>query len=155
MVVLRDVKFAQYGKSIVEYVGKFITQVRKIITKVIAELNSLPLVHDWVVPLITRLEALEREFYGVQTSAIQAIPKALAELDARLMQVLNDTLGSDQRLAHAGIPAPVAAPHQDGKSQSTQPKHQPFGHTRRHQACAAATQDRRETESAPRETQGA
>ncbi len=131
MLVLRDIKFAKYGKAIVDYVGKFIGKVRNIIKQLIAELNKVPLVHDWLVPTIKKLEQLERDFYGVQSSAMKAVPKALAELDARLQHILNEALPRERQLAHAGVPASAATPIKSEKvrvaSQSTNPLGTPPG----------------------------
>ena len=55
--------------------------------------------------MLAKLEALERGFYGVQTRAMSAIPKALAELDVRLQHALAEALPHQPRLAHAGVPA--------------------------------------------------
>jgi Novel toxin 15 len=133
IVVLRDIKFAKYSKAIVDYLGKFITKIRELIVKLIAELNQLPFVHDWVAPTIHKLEQLEREFYAVQSSATKLLPKALAELDVRLQHLLNEALPQEQRLAHAGVPAPNATPIKTEKvkvpTQSTSPLGTPAGTT--------------------------
>jgi A nuclease of the HNH/ENDO VII superfamily with conserved WHH len=134
IVVLRDVKFVKYGPAMVDYLIKFITKIRNVIAKLANELKKLPLVQHWVEPTLQRLVKLERGFYGVQTSAMSAIPKALIELDARLAAVLEQALGADKRLAHAGIPAPPAAPIKPEKvkvpSQSANPLGVPPSTTR-------------------------
>lgn len=107
--VLRDIKFAKYGDSLVKYLGEFIGKLVEIIHKVRAELLKLDYFH-WMSGTLAKLEALERGFYGVQTSAMKAIPKALVELDARLQHALSEALPHEPRLAHPGIPAGHPAP---------------------------------------------
>ena len=104
MAVLKDIKFAKYGKAIVKYVGDFITGLRSIILKLIEKLRT----YHWVSGIegvIEKLVKLEREFYAVQNKAISAIPHALAELDARLNELLAQMLPKDEHLAYAGVPA--------------------------------------------------
>ena len=109
MKVLRDVKFAQYGDAIVKYVGDFIVGVIRVIEKLRVELNKV-YAFEWVTRLLAKMAHLEREFYAVQTGAIKAIPRALAELDVRLQQALAETLPHTPRPAHAGIPAGTPKP---------------------------------------------
>ena len=104
LAVLRDMRFAKYGEALVKYIGEFIGKLIGVIQRVRTELLELPgasLLSD----TLAKLEEMERAFYGVQTSAVKAIPKALAELDARLQQALAQALPHEPRLAHAGVPA--------------------------------------------------
>jgi Novel toxin 15 len=109
LLVLRDMKFAKYGEALVKYIGEFIGKLVAVIHKVRAELLKLDYFH-WMSGMLTKLEELERGFYGVQTSAMKAVPKALAELDARLQHALAEALPHEPRLAHAGVPAGHPAP---------------------------------------------
>lgn len=109
MKVLRDVKFAKYGDAIVKYVGDFIVGVIRVIEKLRVELTKV-YAFEWVTRLLAKMAHLEREFYAVQTSAVKAIPRALAELDVRLQQALAETLPHTPRPAHAGIPAGTPKP---------------------------------------------
>jgi Novel toxin 15 len=131
MVVLRDIQFAKYASAILGYVTKFIEQVRKVINSVVAKVEKVPLVRHWVAPTLKRLQELERRFYGVQTSAMSAIPRALAELDVRLQHVLAQVMEEGQHLAHAGVPAlptrPPYAPTTRVPAQSQNPLGTPHG----------------------------
>lgn len=103
MKVLRDVKFVQYGDALVKYIGEFIGKLVTIINKLRAELLKLDYFH-WLSQTLQKLEELERGFYGVQQSAIKAIPRALVELDARLQHMLSEAL------PHTPLPAPTGVP---------------------------------------------
>jgi hypothetical protein len=107
MAVLKDIKFAKYGGALVQYVGTFITKMRSLIRKLIEELRGYTWVSG-VEDMIGKLNRLEREFYAVQTKAVGEIPKALAELDARLAKLLEQTLPKEEHLAYASVaPAEV------------------------------------------------
>lgn len=104
MAVLKDIQFAKYGKALVEYFGTFIAKMRIVILKLVEELRH----YTWfsgIEELMAKLTKLEREFYAVQTKAVSAIPKALAELDARLQHLLSQALPKEEHLAYAGVPA--------------------------------------------------
>lgn len=106
--VLRDIRFVKYGEALVKYVGEFIGKLIEVIGRVRAELLKLDAFH-WLADTLRKLEEMERAFYGVQQSAVRAIPRALAELDARLQHALAEALPHEPRLAHAGVPAGHAA----------------------------------------------
>jgi Novel toxin 15 len=104
LVVLRDMKFVKYAEALAKYVSDFIGSIIGVIRKLRVELMKVN-AFDWLAGMLHKLEELERGFYGVQTSAMNAIPRALAELDARLQHVLAEALPHNPRLAHAGVPA--------------------------------------------------
>ena len=109
LAVLRDMKFVKYSDALAKYIGQFIGKLIEIIGRVRAELLKLD-AFNWLGGMLAKLEALERDFYGVQTSALKAIPKALVELDVRLQHALAEALPHEPRLAHAGVPAPHPTP---------------------------------------------
>lgn len=109
MKVLRDIQFAKYGDAIVKYVGDFIARIIGIIRRLRTELLKVDAFH-WLADVLRRLDELERAFYAVQSSAVRAIPKALAELDIRLQQVLSEALPHNPRPAIAGVPAGAPRP---------------------------------------------
>ena len=86
------------------------------------ELNKV-YAFEWLTRLLAKMAQLERDFYAVQTSAIRAIPRALAELDVRLQHALAEALPHEPRLAHTGIPAPAPRPtraHQPARAPAMQ-----------------------------------
>ncbi|MEJ2632843.1 MAG: hypothetical protein P8015_16820, partial [Acidihalobacter sp.] len=111
MAVLKDIKFAKYGSALVQYVGTFIAKMRSLIRKLIEELRGYTWVSG-VEDMIAKLNRLEREFYAVQTKAVGEIPKALADLDARLAKLLEQTLPKEEHLAYAGVPVGHVEPIQ-------------------------------------------
>ena len=127
LLVLRDMKFAKYGEALAKYIGEFIGKLVHVIHKVRAELLKLDYFH-WMSGMLAKLEALERGFYGVQTSAMSAIPKALAELDARLQHALAEALPHEPRLAHAGVPAGHPTPVRTEPTRVPAMPGNPLGH---------------------------
>ena len=109
MKVLQDIRFVRYGEAMSRYVGEFIQKILNIIRKLRAEL----LQHNyfqWAEQVLAKLSELEQGFYGVQTHAIQAIPRALAELDARLQHVLAEALPHSPKPVVSGVPAKLPKP---------------------------------------------
>ena len=101
MKVLRDIKFAQYGQTIVTYLRDFIDGLIAILRRVRGALESA----NWFEALsdtLAKLQALEAKFYAVQQSAVSAVPKALSELDARLQKMLSESVPKDAHAAHTG-----------------------------------------------------
>lgn len=107
--VLRDIRFAQYSQALTKYIAAFVGRLAAIVQRVKAELLAFRAL-AWVADLLERLDELERAFYAVQSSALQAIPKALVELDIRLQQMLAEALPHNPRPAMSGVPAPLPVP---------------------------------------------
>ena len=82
--------------------------------------------------MLAKLEALERGFYGVQTRAMSAIPKALADLDVRLQHALAEALPHQPRLAHAGVPAGHPTPVRTEPTRVPAMPGNPLGHAQGH-----------------------
>ncbi len=110
LAVLRDIKFAKYGQDLAHYTVQFIGKLRVVIQKVAAKLIPLRGYFSSVETLLTRLNELERGFYAVQTAALQKIPLALAELDARLAKALAEEMKPLEHPAHPKFPAPKPEP---------------------------------------------
>ena len=127
LLVLRDMKFAKYGEALAKYIGEFIGKLVHVIHKVRAELLKLDY-FQWMSGMLAKLEALERGFYGVQTRAMSAIPKALAELDVRLQHALAEALPHQPRLAHAGVPAGHPTPVRTEPTRVPAMPGNPLGH---------------------------
>lgn len=101
---LRAVKFAQYEKALVQAMSKV---TGKLLQMVIALRGHLESLHyfDSVKSVIARLAEWEKRFYAVQEDALKHVPKALAELDARLAKVLAQTVPKEAHTVAAGVQA--------------------------------------------------
>jgi hypothetical protein len=64
---------------------------------------------DTVKASIAKLAAWEKKFYNVQQDALKQIPRALAELDARLGKVLAETAPKEMHTVASGVEADKAA----------------------------------------------
>ena len=127
LAVLRDIRFAKYSESLAKYIGEFIGKLNGIIGRVRTELLKLDAFH-WLADVLKKLDELERTFYGVQQSAVKAIPKALAELDVRLQTALKEALPHEPRLARAGVTPPATRPvHSEPQRVPAMPGN-PLGH---------------------------
>lgn len=108
---LRAIKFAQYEKPLMAALGNTIKQLRDIVRGMRGHLQRLSY-FDAAKRAIAKLAAWEKKFYAVQQDAVRQIPRALAELDARLAKVLAQTAPKEAHTVAAGVKAkkPVAPP---------------------------------------------
>ncbi|EEF24785.1 conserved hypothetical protein, partial [Ricinus communis] len=105
---LRAVKFTQYEKPLLQALGKISGKLVEIVKSLRVHLESLSY-FDRVKATIARLAAWERKFYAVQQDAIRQVPKALAELDARLGKLLSETAPKEAHTVPAGVQPNKAA----------------------------------------------
>jgi hypothetical protein len=105
---LRAVKFAQYEKPLLQALSKISGKLVDIVKSLRVHLESLSY-FDRVTAAIAKLAAWERKFYAVQQDAIRQVPKALAELDARLGKLLSETAPKEAHTVPAGVQADKAA----------------------------------------------
>lgn len=107
---LRAVKFAQYEKPLLSAMrtitGKLVGMVRTL-RKHLESVAGLAY-FDAVKATIARLADWERRFYAVQQDALKYLPKALAELDARLTKVLAQTAPKEAHTIAPGVRASKA-----------------------------------------------
>jgi hypothetical protein len=113
---LRAVKFVNYEKALLQAVAKFTSKLVEIVTALRTHLEGLRY-FDTVKTTIAKLAEWEKKFYSVQQDALIQMPKALAELDARLAKVLAQTAPREVHMAAAGVKtgkftAPVPAKQQ-------------------------------------------
>ncbi|MEJ7808185.1 MAG: hypothetical protein WKG03_19960, partial [Telluria sp.] len=109
---LRAVKFSQYQKPLMQAMGKITGKLVQMVRTLRTHLESLTY-FDSVKSTIAKLAAWETKFYGVQQDALKYLPKALAELDARLAKVLVQTAPKEAHTVAAGVQAnkiPAALP---------------------------------------------
>lgn len=108
---LRAIKFAQYEKPLMAALGNTIKQLRDIVRGMRGHLQRLSY-FDAAKRAIAKLADWERKFYAVQQDAMRQVPRALAELDARLAKVLAQTAPKEAHTVAAGVKAkkPVAPP---------------------------------------------
>lgn len=101
---LKAIKFAKYEKVLVGALKKFTTKLIEITRGLIKHLESLPSI-QYTRNAVAKLTAWEKAFYGVQSAALKNVPKALAELDARLTKVLAEVLPKETHVVPAGVKA--------------------------------------------------
>jgi hypothetical protein len=101
---LRAVKFVQYEKALLGSLKQFAGKLVDIVRSLRTHLESLNY-FDVLKTTIAKLAEWERKFYAVQQDAINQIPKALAELDARLAKVLAQTAPKEAHTVASGVQA--------------------------------------------------
>lgn len=101
---LRAVKFVQYEKALIKAMGQITGKLLQIVRTLRTHLESLRY-FDSVKSTIARLAEWERRFYAVQQDALKQMPKALAELDARLTKVLAQTAPKEAHTVATGVQA--------------------------------------------------
>ncbi len=101
---LRAVNFAKYEKPLIEALNKISGKLVEIVRSLRAHLESLRY-FDTVKATILNLVEWERKFYAVQQDALKYVPKALAELDARLAKVLAQTAPKEAHTVAGGVQA--------------------------------------------------
>jgi hypothetical protein len=101
---LRGVRFARYEKALIQAVSKIIGKLVEIVKALRIHLESLQY-FDSVKTTVATLADWEKKFYNVQRDALKQVPKALAELDARLAKVLAQTAPKEVHTVAAGVQA--------------------------------------------------
>ncbi|WP_211232040.1 hypothetical protein [Pseudoduganella violaceinigra] len=105
---LRAVKFAKYEKPLIQALNKISGKLVDIVKSLRAHLESLQY-FDTVKAAILKLIEWEKKFYAVQQDALKYVPKALAELDARLAKVLAQTAPKEGHTVASGVQADKTA----------------------------------------------
>jgi len=101
---LRAVNFAKYEKPLIQALHKISGKLVDIVKSLRAHLESLTY-FDAVKATIIKLAEWEKKFYAVQQDALKHVPKALAELDARLAKVLAQTAPKEAHTVAGGVQA--------------------------------------------------
>lgn len=101
---LRALKFINYEKPLLQAVAKFTNKLVEIVQSVRKHLENFRYV-ETIATTITKLAEWEKKFYSVQQDALKQMPRALAELDARLAKVLAQTSPKEAHTVAAGVPA--------------------------------------------------
>ena len=99
---LRGVQFAKYEKALIQAISKIIGKLVEIVKALRIHLQSLRY-FETVKTTIAKLADWEQKFYNVQRDALKQVPKALAELDARLAKVLAQTAPKEVHTVAAGV----------------------------------------------------
>lgn len=99
---LRAVKFAKYDKVLLQALTKVIDKLVGIVKSLRQHLENIKY-FDSVKASIATLAEWERKFYNVQQDALKQIPRALAELDARLKKVLAQTAPKEVHTVASGV----------------------------------------------------
>jgi hypothetical protein len=107
---LRLIKFVKYEAALLLAVKKFTDKLAEVVSSLRLHLESLRYFES-VKSTIAKLAEWERRFYAVQQDALKYMPKALAELDARLAKLLAQTAPKEAHMVSAGVTTEkVAAP---------------------------------------------
>mgnify|MGYP000677853526 CR=1 FL=1 len=101
---LRSIQFAKYEKPLMQAMNNIIGKLVGISKALHTHLKSLQY-FDSVKATIVTLVEWEKRFYAVQQDALKQVPKALAELDARLAKVVAQTAPKEAHTAVAGVRA--------------------------------------------------
>ena len=99
---LHSVKFAQYEKALLTVMNQITGKLVEIVRALRKHLEGLRY-FDTVKTTIARLTEWEGRFYKVQQDALKQMPRALAELDARLAKVLAQTAPKEAHTIAAGV----------------------------------------------------
>lgn len=105
--LLRSTHLVKYSDEIIRHVGTFIEGMIGLIGKVKKKLLRVR-AFETAKDLIRRLEQMERRFFAVQHRLAQEIPKALAQLDNALQDLLKQVMPTVRHPAYAATPAPAA-----------------------------------------------
>jgi len=101
---LRSIQFAKYEKPLMQAMNKITGKLVAVVKTLRTHLESLQY-FDSVKATVARLVGWEKCFYAFQQDALKQIPKALAELDARLTKVVAQTAPKEMHTAAAGVQA--------------------------------------------------
>lgn len=101
---LRAVKFVKYEKPLMEAMGKVTGKLVEVVKALRTHLENLRY-FDAVKTTIIKLAEWEKKFYAVQQDALKQMPRALAELDARLTKVLAQTAPKEAHTVATGVQA--------------------------------------------------
>lgn len=99
---LRAVKFVQYEKALVKAMNEISGKLIEIVKALRTHLEGLKY-FDTVKTTIAKLVEWENRFYKLQQDALKQMPRALAELDARLAKVLAQTAPKEAHTVAAGV----------------------------------------------------
>ncbi len=101
---LRAIKFVKYEKSLIQASHTISGRLLDMVRALRIHLENLQY-FDRVKTTVVKLVEWEKKFYAVQQDALKQMPKALAELDARLTKVLAQTAPKEAHTVSAGVQA--------------------------------------------------
>lgn len=104
---LRSIQFAKFEKPLMQAMNKIIGKLMAIVKTLRTHLGSLQY-FDSVKATAAILVEWEKRFYAVQQEALKQVPKALAELDARLAKVVAQSTPKEAHTVAAGVHADKA-----------------------------------------------
>ncbi len=99
---LRAIRFSKYEKALIQAVSKITGKLVEVVKALRVHLENLRY-FETVKGTIAKLAEWEAKFYSVQHDALRQVPKALAELDARLANVLAQSAPKEVHTAVAGV----------------------------------------------------
>ncbi|MET3132253.1 hypothetical protein AAKU55_002525 [Oxalobacteraceae bacterium GrIS 1.11] len=101
---LNSIKFAKYEKALQFAFDKTIKQLIDICQGLRLRLEHVKYFDDAKKAIATLVE-WEKKFYDVQHAALRMLPKALAELDSRLLKVIAQVAPKETHMVVAGVRA--------------------------------------------------
>ncbi|AVR95814.1 hypothetical protein [Pseudoduganella armeniaca] len=105
---VRAVKFAKFEQALLQALNAVSGKLLEIVKSLRTHLEGL-VYFDAVKSMIAQLAAWEKKFYDLQRDALRQIPRALAELDARLAKVIAQTAPKEAHTVAVGVQADRAA----------------------------------------------
>ncbi|WP_445234386.1 hypothetical protein [Duganella rhizosphaerae] len=119
---LRSIKFSKYEKVLLMAFDKTVNKLLEICRALRAKLEYVSYFDD-VKHAIARLSEWERKFYSVQQDALRQLPRAVAELDRRLAELVAQVAPKESHIAVSGLETHPPA----GKALSAQRVRDPVG----------------------------
>jgi hypothetical protein len=107
--LLKEIKFVSYQKPLLTHVNNVLAGLIGMTRRLQDELGKLPSIR-WILDLQQKLATWERSFYAMQQAAAVKIPQAVAELDKRLAEVLQQSIPPEAHVAATGVKAEKPVP---------------------------------------------
>lgn len=108
LLFLKSIKFAKYEKVLLMAFEKTVSKLVEICQALRGKLEYVRYFDD-AKDAITKLISWEKKFYALQEDAMRELPKAVAELDRRLVKLLSESAPKESHVSVSGLKAPPVA----------------------------------------------